>query len=120
MVSEFLPTGRFKWIDHKQFDLNNYTIESLKGCILEVDFNKYPKESHQMHYDYPLYPDKIETKEKMLSSYQLKIADLYNIPIDNIEKLGPTFFNKEKYLHHYENLQLYLRLELKPKKYTLC
>ena len=52
----------------------------------------------------------------MLSEYQLKIADLYDIPIDNIQKLVPKFFDKEKYEIHYENLQLYLRLGLKLKK----
>ena len=30
-----------------------------------------------------------------------------------------TFFDKEKYLIDYENLQLYLRLGLKLKKYTV-
>ena len=49
----------------------------------------------------------------MLSQYQLKIADLYNIPIGNVQKLVPNFFDKEKYVLHYENLQVYLRLELK-------
>ena len=43
----------------------------------------------------------------MLSEYQLKIADLQNIPIGNIKKN----------VLHYENLQLYLRLGLKLKKY---
>ena len=52
----------------------------------------------------------------MLSEYQLKIADLYDIPIDNIQKLVPKFFDKEKYEIQYENLQLYLRLGLKLKK----
>ena len=52
----------------------------------------------------------------MLSKYQLKIADLYNIPIGNVEKLVPSFFDKEKYVIHYENLQLYLRLGLKLKR----
>ena len=33
----------------------------------------------------------------MLSDYQLKIADLYNIPTANVEKLVPNFFDKEKY-----------------------
>ena len=55
----------------------------------------------------------------MLSEYQLKIADAYNIPIANVKKLVPRFFNKEKYLIHYENLQLYLRLGLKLKKYIV-
>ena len=52
----------------------------------------------------------------MLFEYQLKIADLCNIPIGNVKKLVPNFFDKEKYLIHYENLQLYLRLGLKIKK----
>ena len=49
----------------------------------------------------------------MLPDYQLKIADLYNIPIGNVKKLLPNFFNEEMYVIHYENLKLYLRLELK-------
>ena len=52
----------------------------------------------------------------MLSDFQLKIADLYNIPVGNVKKLVPNFFDKEKYVIHYENFKLYLRLELKPKK----
>ena len=52
----------------------------------------------------------------MLSEYQLKIADLCNIPIGNIKKLVPNFFDKEKYVIQYENLQLYSRLGLKLKK----
>ena len=31
----------------------------------------------------------------MLCSYQLKIADLYNIPTDNVKKLMPNFFELE-------------------------
>ena len=49
----------------------------------------------------------------MLSEYQLKIADLYNFPVRNVKKFVPNFFDKEEYKLHYENLQLYLRLELK-------
>ena len=43
----------------------------------------------------------------MLSEYQIKIADLYNIPIGNIKKLLPNLFGEEKYVIHYENLKLY-------------
>ena len=52
----------------------------------------------------------------MSSEYQLKITNLYNIPINNVKKLVPNFFNQEKYVLHYENLQLYLRRGLKLKK----
>ena len=42
-MSKFLRTGEFKWIDPKEFDLNQYTSNSSKGCGLEVDL-EYPKE----------------------------------------------------------------------------
>ena len=38
-MSKFLPTSGFKWIDPKEFDLNKYTSNSLKGCVLEVILN---------------------------------------------------------------------------------
>ena len=69
-----------------------------------------------LHNGYPLAPDKIEIKREMLSDYQLRIAELCNIPTGNVKKLVPNFFDKEKYVIHYENLQLYLRLGLKLKK----
>ena len=55
----------------------------------------------------------------MSSEYQLVIADLYNIPVGNVKKLVPDFFDKEKNVLNYENLQLYLRLELKLKRYIV-
>ena len=113
-MSKFLPTSEFKWIDPK-FVLNKYTSNSSKRCVLKVDL-KYPKELPELHNDCQLAPYKIEIKREMLSEYQLKIADLYNIPTDNVKKLVPTFFDKEKYVIHYENLKLYLRLGLNLKK----
>ena len=52
----------------------------------------------------------------MLSENQLKISDLYNIPIGNVKKLVPDFFDKEKYVIHYDNLKLNLRIGLKLKE----
>ena len=72
-----------------------------KVCVLKVD-TEYPKESRELHSDYLLAPDKIEIKEEMLFDYQLKIARLYKIP---------NFFDKEKYVLYYENLQLYLKVQ---------
>ena len=53
----------------------------------------------------------------MLSDHQLKIADLYNTPLDNVKEVVPN--DKEKYVIHYENQQLYLRLGLKLKTYVV-
>ena len=55
-----------------------------------------------MHNDYPIAPDKIKIKREMFSDYQLKIADPYNIHIGNVKRLGPNFFDKEKYQIPYE------------------
>ena len=91
-MSKFLLTSEFKWIDPKEFDLNKYTNNSLKGCVLEIDL-EYPKELHELHSDYLLVPDEIEIKREMLSQYQLNIADLYNIRFNNVINLLPNFFD---------------------------
>ena len=49
----------------------------------------------------------------MLSKYQSMMADFYDIPTDNVKRLVSNFFDKEKYVPHYQNLQHYLRLGLK-------
>ena len=84
-MSKFLPVIGFKWIDPNEFDLNKYTSNSSKGCVLEVDL-EYSKKLHELHSDYPLAPDKIEIKREILSQYQLKIADLYNTSSGNVKK----------------------------------
>ena len=116
-MSKFLITGKFKWIHPKEFDSNKYSSNSLKGCVLEVDL-EYSNELCESH-DYLFAPEKIQIKKEMLSSYQLKIADFYNIHIGNLTKLVPNFFDKEKYVLHFENLQLYFKLGLKLKKYIV-
>ena len=40
---KFLPTSGFKWIVPKEFDLNKYTNNCSKGCVLE-DGLEYTKE----------------------------------------------------------------------------
>ena len=92
-------------------DLNKYTGNSSKGCVLEVDL-EYSKELRELHNDYLLGQDKIEIKREMLSSYLLNIVDFYNVSIGNVKRLVRNFLDKEKYVLHYENLQLYLRLGL--------
>ena len=110
---KFLPTNKFKWIDPKEFDLNKCTNNSWKRCFLQVHL-----ELRELQNGYPLALDKIEIKREMLSKYQLKIADLCNIRIGNVKKLVPNYFDKEVYVFHYENLELFLRLGLKLKKKT--
>ena len=42
----------------------------------------------------------------MLPSYQLKVTNFYNIPIGTVKKLVPKIFDKQKYVLHYDNLQI--------------
>ena len=117
-MSQYLPTGGFRWMTEKQInkiDLAKYKEDSEKGFILEV-YLKYPEELHDLHNDYPLGPEKVKVTNKMLSKYCKKISDKYNISTGLVYKLIPTLGDKEKYVLHYRNLQLYTDLGLKVTK----
>ena len=117
-MSQYLPTGGFRWMTQKQIDninLAKYKEDSNKGFIAGVDL-EYPKELHNLHNDYPLAPEKVKVTKDMLSDYCQNIADKYNISTGLVHKLIPTLGNKEKYVLHYRNLQLYINLGLKVTK----
>ena len=77
-MSKFLPISGFKWIYPKEIDFNKciYTKSGLKNVFSKLILNILKSSEN-------LAPDKIEISREMLSDYQLKIADLYNIPIGN-------------------------------------
>ena len=117
-MSQYLPTGGFRWMTQKQIDKTNlalYKEDSKKGLILEVDL-KYPNKLHNLHNDYSLAPEKVKVTENMLSDYCKRIADKYSISTGLVHKLIPTLSKKEKYVLHYRNLQLYIKLGLKVSK----
>ena len=87
--------------------MNKYTSNSSKGCVLEIDL-KYSKELRELHNGYHLAADKIKIKREILSNYQLKIAEFYNIPTGIVKKMVPNFFDKDKCVIYYKILQLYL------------
>ena len=117
-MSQYLPTGGFKWMTEKQINkinLAQYNEDSNKGLILEVDL-EYSKELHNLHNDYPLGSEKVKVAESMLSEYCKNIQKKFKISTGLVHKLIPTLCDKEKYVLHYRNLQLYLDLGLKLKK----
>ena len=117
-MSQYLPTGGFRWLTQKQIDkinLAKYEVDSKKGLILEVDL-EYPEELHDLHNDYPLAPEKVKVAKDMLSEYCQNIAEKYGISTGLVSKLIPTLGKKEKYVLHYRNLQLYIDLGLKMTK----
>ena len=117
-MSQYLPTGCFKWMTKNQIDkidLAKYKEDSKKGLILQVDL-AYPEELHDLHNDYPIAPEKVKVGGNMISEYCKNIAKKYKISTGLVHKLIPTLSNKEKYVLHYRNLQLYTDLGLKITK----
>ena len=117
-MSQYLPTGNFRWMTDKEIkkiNLGKYKADGKKGSILEVDL-EYPQELHDLHNDYPVCPGKVKVSNNMLSGYCKKIAEKYNISIGSVSKLIPSLRDKKEYVLHYRNLQLYLDLGLKIKK----
>ena len=117
-ISQYLPTGNFKWMTDKEIsiiDLGKYKAAGKKGLILEVDL-EYPQELHDIHNDYTVTPEKVKVSNNMLSAYCEKIGEKYNISTGLVSKLIPTLRGKKEYVLHYCNLQLYLDLGLKIKK----
>ena len=102
-----------KEIDSFNFDL--VEENSSNWYVLEVDL-EYPDELHVFHNDYPLAPEKIKVNSDMLSGYCSAIASRYGIKIGEVNKLIPNLGNKEKYVVHYRNLQLYVSLGMRVKK----
>jgi len=78
---------------------------------LEVDL-AYPRDLHELHNDYPLAPEKVTLTEEMLSSYSKSFPGQHVLT----EKLIPNLNDKIKYVTHYVNLKLYIRLGMKLKR----
>ena len=117
-MTQGLPYGHFKWLTRGEINKFNLALigeNNSDGYILEVDL-EYPSELHNLHNDYPLAPEKLKISKDMLSGYCSDIAGKYGIKVGEINKLVPNLGNKEKYVIHYRNLQLYLSLGMKVTK----
>ncbi|GFT46965.1 uncharacterized protein TNCV_3474071 [Trichonephila clavipes] len=99
-MSKYLPLKDFVWSDNDltEQDILNLSDESDVGYILEVDL-EYPSDLHDKHSDFPLAPE--------------------NKPPPNCKepRLLTTLEPKTKYILHYSNLKLYLKLGLVLKKF---
>ena len=117
-MSQYLPYSGFKWSNQKEidmFDVNSIGENGSNEYILELDL-EYPDELHELDNDYLLAPEKLGISDNMLSHYYSSIANEYGIKINATNKLVPNLGNKNKYVLHYTNLQLYLSLRIKLTK----
>ena len=86
-MSQYLPTGGFKWLTEKQIDkIMKKTIlsDNKKGYILEVDL-EYPEELHERQNDYPLAAEKMKVTNDMLSPY-CKTIQKFGVTIGQVAK----------------------------------
>ena len=107
-----MPYSEFNFLtkkEHNKFCLDSTSENSPIGYILEVDL-EYSTELHDTHNDYPLALEKIEISLDMLSKYCSVIANKYGIKVGGFKKIVPNLRDKVKYMVHYRNLQLHLKL----------
>ena len=115
-MSQSLPHDGFAWVDEPDtIDYMNTKEDAETGYILEVDL-EYPHELHDDHNDYPLAPETTTIPISELSDFTKKLRKELNMKGKGSEKLIPNLRNKEKYVVHYRNLQLYVSLGLKVTK----
>ncbi|MCG7879165.1 MAG: C2H2-type zinc finger protein [Candidatus Thiodiazotropha endolucinida] len=119
-MTQPLPIGHFDFMgkrDIEQFDVTSIPENGNTGFILEVSL-KYPGHLHDSHNCLPLAPVKRVISNQELSPYTQQILrKLHGLseedPLPNrgkVEKLLTTLEDKDRYILHYRNLQLYLRL----------
>ena len=92
-ISQYLPTGGFRWLAEKQIDKlmkEDYIHpDGDKRYTFEVDL-EYPGELHELHNDYPVAAEKMKVSPDMLSPYCKMIKEKYGISIGQVAKLIPT------------------------------
>ena len=110
-MCQSLPISDFEWVNTSVDAVLSHPADHNTGYILEVDL-EYPKELHDAHDSYPLAPESLKVKTDWMSDYQLNLMNGGR----EVEKLVPNLMNKEKYVVHYRNLQLYTQLGLKITK----
>ena len=116
-MSQPLPTGGFQWVDdcdRLAGAITEHPADSREGYILEVDL-EYPEELHNAHNAYPLAPERMVVQKEWMSEYQHGLLGVWVAPAE-VEKLVPKLRNKDRYVLHYRNLQLYLSLGLRLTK----
>ena len=90
----------------------NVPKDSNIGYILESNL-KYPEELHNKHNDYPLTPEHLNITDHMMAPFQ---RENFLAIRGSARKLVLNLMDKENYVLHYQNLQLYVRLGMKIKK----
>ena len=117
-MMQYLLYGGFRWMNKEE--INDFSLVSCDNCscegyVLEVEL-EYPGGLHNFHNDYPVASEKLKVQRNMLSKYCSDVAEKNEIKVGNVNKLILNLRDKEKYVVHYRNLQLYVLLGIKVLK----
>ena len=139
-MSQFLPTGGFKWvkwihglptdvpaltldgansyISMRQWEeeIKRLDDKSALGYMFECDL-EYPQHLHldEKHDNFPLAPESFKIEKELLSPYQSELGDELDVKYGS-EKLCLTLLDKKEYVCHYRNLKFYLKKGMRLKK----
>ena len=116
-MSQYLPTVGFRWEEDCESlveRIDSHPSDSPEGHILEVDL-EYPEDLQDMHNAYPLALERMMVQKKWMSDYQHDLLGVGAAPTE-VEKLVPDLHNKDRYVLHYRNLQLYMYLGMRLTK----
>ena len=92
----------------------DHPADGPEGFVLEEDL-EYQKDLHHAHNAFPLAPEHMVVQKKWMSEYQHNLLGVGVAPTE-VEKLVPNLRNKDRYVLHYRNLQLYTSLGLRLTK----
>lgn len=113
-MSQYLPYDNYCWDNTTDWDIEKILSicdTSDVGYILNVDL-RYPEHLHELHNDYPLAVESMETKVDDLSNYNKDCISKLKRKYTSSVKLVPNLKDKISYTLHYRNLKLYLQLGL--------
>ena len=100
--------------DRLAASIGDHPADITQWLILEVDLG-YPEELHEARNTYTLAPERMVVQKEWMSEYQHDLLGVGVAPTE-VEKLVPNLRNKERYVLHYRNLQLYLWLGMRLTK----
>ena len=83
VMSQPLPTGRFRWVTIKPNEIDKLAASTDEGYLLEVDVS-YPRDLHDPHNDLPFMCERMK--------------------INRVEKLVPSLKDKKNYIIHIQAL----------------
>ena len=117
---QLLPVDDFKFLENiENFDVMQVEESGEFGFILDVSLH-YPPDLHDLHNCLPLAPEQM-----VISNDQLLLRKMYGLSEEDplpacgqVQKLMATLGDKDHYILHYRNLQMYVKLGMKIKEST--